>query len=129
MTWLVPLLLVLHVVPAVFWAGSTAVLARPGTIALPLPLRAPQTGSAAGAIIFGMILWGMLHRGDAGTPEYVLGAGALCALTAFALQQLVAWPALRRDPEGGAARFASAQRISSILLIVALSAMVTFRYA
>lgn len=129
MTWLVPLLLILHVVPAVFWAGSTAILARPGTVGSPFLLKAPQTGTAIGAILFGLILWTLLHQGEPGTGEYVLGAGALCALAAFAIQQIIAWPALRRDPTGGQSRFGGAQRVSSILLILALSAMVTFRYA
>jgi hypothetical protein len=128
MSLLIPLLIVAHVVPAVFWVGSTAVLARMGPAGTSLQLRGPQTGASAVAIVFGLILWFLMHSGEPGKAEYVLGAGGLCALLAFAVQQGVAWRSLRAGRSNGAGRFAAAQRLSAVLLVLALISMVIFRY-
>lgn len=124
--WL-PLLLIVHAVPAAFWMGVTGVLANLGTAGSELPLKGPQTGSSLLAVIFGGTLWIMLGYDLSNTGGIVLGTGALCAIAALVLQQLVAWPALRRGQAGGS-RFALAQRISAVLLVVTMITMVTFRY-
>jgi hypothetical protein len=125
---LVPVVLVLHVVPAVFWVGTTGVLARIGAEGPAPSLRGPQTGASVVSVLFGAVLWFLLHPGAPGKAEYVLGAGALCALAALAVQQAMAWPALGSGKPDAAQRFAMAQRLSSALLVLALIAMVTFRY-
>jgi hypothetical protein len=124
MSFLLPVLLVLHVLPAAFWFGATGVLSNLGIKGATLPLRGPQLGSSTAAIVFGAALWWLLHRGSWGPSEQVLAAGALAAILAAMIQQFVAWPAAKTAP----ARFAAAQRASAVLVILALVAMVIFRF-
>jgi len=124
MSFLLPALLVLHVLPAAFWFGTTGVLANLGVQGASLPLRKPQLGSSIAAIGFGAGLWWLLHRGNFGPSEQLLAAGALAAIVAATIQQFVAWPAAATAP----ARFAIAQRTSAVLVILALVAMVIFRF-
>jgi hypothetical protein len=121
-----------HVVSAVFWAGVTIVLARTGA-ANGEKLFRPQQGSAVIAVVFGVILWGLLHRGGFGGMERVLAAGALAAVIAAGVQGAMGGPAVRRlktDPSDiqARARLATAQRIASLLLAIALICMVTAKY-
>jgi hypothetical protein len=125
MSIILPILIVLHVLPAVFWAGSTFVLARLGADGANLSLRGPQRGAAGLTILIGVALMALSHRGAASSTEYVLGAGGLAALVAMGVQQGMAWRALPANP----ARYAQGQRISAGLLLVAVICMVTWRYA
>jgi hypothetical protein len=123
----------IHVVSAVFWAGVTFVQARTGAAGGENLLR-PQLGSAAMAVVFGVILWGLLHRGGFGGTERVLAVGAVAAIVAAGVQGAMGGPAVRRlkaDPADGPARarLATAQRIGALLLVIALVCMVTARYA
>jgi hypothetical protein len=123
----------IHVVTAVFWAGVTLVLARTGGAGGERLFR-PQQGSAIVTVVFGVILWGLLHRGGFGGMERVLAAGALAAVIAAGVQGAMGGPAVRRlktDPSDAQARarLAAAQRIASVLLAIALICMVTAKYA
>lgn len=123
----------IHVLSAVFWAGSTFVQARSGAAGGERLLR-PQLGAATVATVFGVILWGLLHRGGFGPMEHVLSAGALAALVAAGVQGAMGGPSARRlraDPSDAPARkrLVLAQRIAALLLAVALVCMVTARYA
>lgn len=135
MVWILGIVTVLHVIPAVFWAGSTAVLARTGATNIEAIAR-PQMGSAVVAILMGAVLWYLNHRGGAGLGEHVLGAGAAAALLA-AILQITALPRVRAladaahaDEKARAIRRALAvrQRIAGLLLVLAIIAMVTWRY-
>jgi hypothetical protein len=123
----------IHVLSAVFWAGSTFVQARTGAAGGERLLR-PQLGAGGVAMVFGVILWGLLHRGGFGPMERVLAIGAVAAVIAEGVQGAMGGPAARRlraDPADAQARarLATAQRIAALLLAVALICMVTARYA
>lgn len=118
-----PILLVLHVVPAAFWFGATGVISSLGAEAARLPLRRPQGAAAIVAMIVGAALWLAAGHALAGPGEILLATGALAALAAFALQQGVAWPSAKRAGDG-LNGFAAAQRASAVLLILALVAMI-----
>ena len=131
---LVLVLLGFHVLPAVFWTGSTMVWARGETPTAPL-LRA-QLGSAIVAIASGAGLWHALHRGAAhDLMGQVVAAGALAAIVALALQVAIVTPAARRlrgasqpDLARLHARIAKGQRAAAPLLMIAVVCMVTARY-
>lgn len=58
MLWTLLIVAIVHVLPAVFWAGATFVLARvEGTGAEHLAY--PQLGAAAFATVSGATLWGL----------------------------------------------------------------------
>lgn len=124
----------LHVLAAVFWAGSTFALARTAGSGSER-LFGPQMGAAAVAVLTGAYLWRTLHEGSFGAMEQVLGVGALCALIAFAVQAIVAGGALRnlrRQASHEAAarsRIVLAHRVAALLLVVATVAMAAARYA
>ncbi|MFL6664148.1 MAG: hypothetical protein ACJ8G7_18400 [Rhizobacter sp.] len=119
--------LALHALSAVFWAGTTFAIARSQGQGLQA-LRLRQRGASIGAIVTGILLWGLAHRGGAGRYEIVLGVGALAALAAAALQ-------FTSDRAGPAAegertsRMLRAQQRSAGLLALALLCMVLGRYA
>lgn len=127
------IVLSIHVLAAVFWTGSTFLQARTGAAGGERLLR-PQLGGGAVATVFGVILWGLLHRGGFGPMERVLAVGALAAVIAGGVQGAMGGPAARKlriDPADTAARarLATAQRIAALLLAIALICMVTARYA
>jgi uncharacterized membrane protein len=124
----------LHVLPAVFWAGTTFVLARAGGDGAER-LGHPQIGAALVTMIAGGVLWGLLHRGGFGAMERLLAVGAACAVAAAGLQAL-SLPAVRRLRTAGEAdalaqrrRIATTQRIAAGLLAVAIVCMAASRYA
>jgi hypothetical protein len=116
MTYLIMLLLVLHVLPGVFWAGSTFVLARSGGAGAD-SMFGSQMGAATLTILAGIGLMVLLHRGAQGPMEHTLGVGAVCALAAAGVQGALR----RRSP-------AAAQRIAAGLLAVTIVCMVIARY-
>jgi hypothetical protein len=123
---------VAHVLPAVFWAGSTFVLARTAGAGAER-LAAPQLGAAGGAIVAGAVLWGLAHRTGFGPMEQTLAVGAVAALSAVAIQAS-ALPAVRRvgastDTTSARRRVALSQRLAAGLLIVAVLCMSIARYA
>ena len=128
MSIILPILIVLHVAPAVFWAGSTFVLARLGAEGATLGLRNPQMGAGRLAVLTGIILMALNHRGAPSSMDWVLIAGGLSALVAMGVQEAVAWRSLKNSPPD-LARYTLGQRISAGLLLVAVICMVTWRYA
>jgi hypothetical protein len=123
----------LHVLPAVFWAGSSFVLARNGAGAE--RLFRSQIGSAVVAILAGGYLWHAVHEGSLGPVEKMLGAGAIAAVLAFICQVGLAGSAIARlrKPDADEAvlrlRIAWANRIAAVLLAIATIAMAASRYA
>jgi len=116
MAYWVMLLLVLHVLPGVFWAGSTFVLARSGGAGADGMFRS-QMGAATLTVFAGIGLMVLLHRGAQGPMEHTLALGAVCALAAAGVQGALR----RRSP-------ASAQRIAAGLLAITIVCMVIARY-
>jgi hypothetical protein len=110
------LLLSLHALSSVFWAGSTFTLARNGGVGSDSLFR-PQMGAAAIAFLTGAGLWAMLHAGNHGPTEKILSLGVLAALAAAGVQG-----ALRKKP-------LIAHRIAAGLLALTIVCMIAARYA
>ena len=122
-----------HVLPAVFWAGTTFVLARTGGAEAERLVPA-QVGAMALTILAGATLWRMTHPAFDRT-EQVLAAGAGCAILAALIQISLALPATRSlktaSSTASAAlrrRVANAERLASLLLAVTIICMVATRY-
>jgi hypothetical protein len=123
----------LHVLSGVFWAGSTFVLARTAGAGAER-LAYPQAGAATLAVLAGMVLWGLTHRYGFGTTEQILALGAGCAIAAAGLQ-VFALPTvrqLRQAKEDGTSKFrtriAIAQRMAAALLAITVLCMAVARY-
>lgn len=116
---IIALALVLHVLPAVFWAGSTFVVAH-GSAENARRLFRGQMGAAIVAILAGGFL---ISRIDGGT-FLMLGAGA--ALIAFIVQLAMVAPVLGKLPDDAAAarRAVMGNRIAGLLLALAIIGMV-----
>src|SRR5258708_1141999 len=81
-----------HVLAAVFWAGTTFALARTGGAAVDR-VFVPEMGAAAIAILSGGYLWKLTHGGGVfGQAEQVLAVGALCAIIALGVQGVLVAP-------------------------------------
>jgi hypothetical protein len=131
---LLMIVVALHVLPAVFWAGSTFVLARAGGVGAE-SLAYPQLGSAAATVIMGAVLWNLTHGQSFETAEQILAVGAASALVALGVQAGVALPAARRlandksaDTGGLRNRVALGQRLAAGLLVIAILCMALARY-
>jgi hypothetical protein len=124
----------LHVLSAVFWAGTTFAIVRMGGGGAERLFR-PQMIAAAIAILTGGYLWRQLHEGSLGPMEQFLGTGAVAAVVAVIVQALLVGLAIRKLDRGdggdATARSAvlTANRIAAILLAVATIAMAGARYA
>lgn len=122
-----------HVLAAVFWAGTTFSLARTGGLAANLLFR-PQMVAATIAILSGGYLWSLTHAGGAGLAEEVLTAGALCAVIAAAVQGILAGTTIRRirqsrlSEDAARPRLVLAYRVSAVLLALTIVAMTSARY-
>jgi hypothetical protein len=123
----------LHALAAVFWAGSTFVLARDPQLGA-IELFRPQMGAAVVVVLTGGYLWHLLHEGGFGPVEQVLMIGALCALVAAGVQGAMIGGARRRLAAGKIAeaeaigRIALGERLAAALLAVTLICMVSARY-
>ena len=115
-----------HVLAAVFWAGSTFVLARNGGQGA-ANLLGPQIGAASLSILSGLLLGYLLHQGSFELTEKILATGAAAAILAFLIQVIVVRSALRSTD--AAQRLAIAYRASAILLAVTVICMAVSRYA
>lgn len=127
--------LALHLLSAIFWAGSTFAAVRTGARGDGLrALLRPQAGAALVAILTGGFLWHRLHAQAFTGVERTLAVGAVCALLAFVIQ--VGWvaPALRRpragEVEQGQAdrRARVGYRLAALLLAVTVVAMGVARF-
>jgi hypothetical protein len=120
---------VLHILPAVAWAGFTFAIARTGAANVE-SLFAPQLGAGGIAILGGGWLWSLTHGRAFGEAETVLAIGALAAGVAFATQVGSAAPIIRRLPENPQLRSRAAigQRIAAGLLAIAVICMASARY-
>lgn len=121
----------LHLLAAVFWAGTTFTLAVTGGAGGERLFRL-QMIAAAIAVIAGLYLWGVLHpEGKAGM---ILGLGGLCAIAAAGVQGAIGGRAIRELRNGqlaqsdARAQIAKAQAIAAILLALTIVFMAAARY-
>jgi len=132
----IPLIIILslHVLSSVFWAGSSFTLARTGG-AGGEQLFGPQMGAAVVTMLTGGYLGHAVHAGMFGPAEKILTVGALAALLAVAVQGAIGGRAIRSlssgtaDEAGARSRIAAAQRIAAVLLAVTALCMGAARYA
>jgi hypothetical protein len=110
------ILIGLHILAGVFWAGSTFAIARSGGAGAAV-LFGPQMGAATVTVLAGMGLWGVLHRGAEGPTEHTLALGALCAIAAAGVQGATR----KKNPLKG-------QRIAAGLLLITVLCMAIARY-
>jgi hypothetical protein len=114
---LIIVLIALHILAGVFWAGSTFAIARSGGGVGADALFRPQMGAATVAVLAGMGLWGLLHRASDGPMEHTLAIGAVCAIAAAGFQGAMR----RKNPLRG-------QRIAAALLGITVICMAIARY-
>jgi hypothetical protein len=128
------LVLSLHVLSSVFWAGSSFTLARTGGVGGE-QLFGPQLGAATIAILSGAYLGHLVHGGGFGTAERILAGGALCALIAAGVQAAIGGSAISKlrnsaiDERSARSRIATAQRVAAALLAITAVCMGAARYA
>jgi hypothetical protein len=106
----------LHILAGVFWAGSTFAVVRSGGAGVEA-LFGPQMGSATITVLAGVGLWGILHRGAQGPMEHTLALGALFAIAAAGVQGATR----RKNPMKG-------QRIAAGLLAITVLSMAVARF-
>jgi hypothetical protein len=106
----------LHILAGVFWAGSTFAVVRSGGAGVEA-LFGPQMGAATITVLAGVGLWGILHRGAQGPMEHTLALGALCAIAAAGVQGATR----RKNPMKG-------QRIAAGLLAITVLSMAVARF-
>ncbi len=133
MSALVIIILSLHALAAVYWAGSTFILAGDPHLSA-VKLFRPLRGAAVIVVLTGAYLWHLLHEGGFGPVEQILAIGALCAVAAAGVQGALIGGARRRLASGEIAdaeavrRIGLGERIAAALLAVALICMVSARY-
>jgi hypothetical protein len=110
------LLIAVHILAGVFWAGTTFAIVRSGGAGAQA-LFGPQMGAATLAVLAGIGLWGIAHRGPMGPTEQTLAIGALCAIAAAGVQGALH----RKNPLKG-------QRVAAGLLVIAVICMAIARY-
>ena len=121
----------LHVITGVFWAGTTITLARDPEIRIERFFR-PQMGAAVIAFLTGILLWHFFHEGSFGSMEKVLGLGILTALAAAGVQGALVGSASRQLAGADAAqqpqlraKMARGERIAAALLVITVLCMAT----
>lgn len=127
----VPIILVaLHAMSGVFWAGSTGAMANLNG-AMAERLFPFQMGAAGAAILAGILLFA-LYRGYSGsTSDWILITGILAAIVAGGAQLALIGPARRQLATGGEvarARMALGNRIAAGLLMLTVVTMVIAKY-
>jgi hypothetical protein len=106
----------LHILAGVFWAGSTFTIVRSGGTGAST-LFGPQMGAATLTILAGVGLWVILHRGPHGPMEHTLALGAVCAVIAAGVQGATH----KKNPVKG-------QRIAAGLLAITVICMAIARF-
>ncbi|RUV67934.1 MAG: hypothetical protein EOR30_21680 [Mesorhizobium sp.] len=123
----------LHVLAGVFWAGTTIAVGRDPEIRAERFFR-PQMGAAGMVFLTGILLWYFFHEGVFGSMEKVLALGIVTALIAAGVQGALVGSASRQL--GGAdtatqtklrARMTKGERIAGGLLVITVLCMATAR--
>ncbi|QND59728.1 hypothetical protein [Mesorhizobium huakuii] len=123
----------LHVLAGVFWAGTTVTLARDPEIRAERFIR-PQLGAAVMVFLTGALLWYFFHGAYFGSTEMVLALGILAAFAAAGvLGAMVSAPSRRLAGANAEietqlrARMATGERIAARLLVVTVLCMAIAR--
>jgi hypothetical protein len=123
----------LHVIAGVFWAGTTITLARDPDIRVERFFR-PQMGAAGMVFLTGLLLWYFFHNGSFGSMEKVLGLGILTAWIAAGVQGALVGSASRQLVGGDAAqepllraKMTRGERIAGGLLVITVLCMAVAR--
>ena len=123
----------LHVLAGVFWAGTTITLARDPEIRAER-FFGPQMGSAGLVFLTGILLWYFFHSGVFGNMEMVLALGIVAAFAAAGVLGSMVGSARRQlagaDAAGEAQlreRMARGERIAARLLVVTVLCMAIAR--
>jgi hypothetical protein len=123
----------LHVMAGVFWAGTTITLARDPAIRAERFFR-PQMGSAGVVFLTGTLLWYFFHGAYFGSMEMVLALGIISAFAAAGvLGALVGSASRQLSAADGATeahlrtRMAMGERIAAGLLVVTVLCMAVAR--
>jgi hypothetical protein len=123
----------LHVMAGVFWAGTTITLARDPEIKAERFIR-PQLGASGMVFLTGARLWYFLHEGSFGSMEIVLAIGIVAAIAAAGvLGAMVRRPSSQLANADAAtepmlrAKMAVGERIAAWLLVLTVLCMATAR--
>ena len=126
--WLVILYLI-HIGAALYWLGSTFLVAQAKGQGAERQFRF-QMIAALITMIFGGMLWGKLHSTGIGKIEIVLALGVLLAVAAAGVQGSLVGGSIRRlrvgvlDEATARLRIRKGERWTAALLALALFAMV-----
>ena len=121
------ILISLHVLAGVFWAGSSFTLARAAAgHELYTRLWKPQMGAAVITFLSGAYLWHAFHEGAMSALERSLGIGVVAAILALLLQTAAAVITWRK---GSQRVLVLAQRGAAALLALTVIGMAGARYA
>jgi hypothetical protein len=123
----VPIVLVaVHAMTGVFWAGSTGAMANlKGELAEKIfPF---QMGSAGAAVVAGILLFAFYRGFSGSTSDWILIVGIVAAIIALIVQIALIAPA-RGSGEAARPRMALANRIGAGLLSLTVAAMVIAKY-
>ncbi|WP_246805435.1 hypothetical protein [Mesorhizobium mediterraneum] len=123
----------LHVMAGVFWAGTTIAVARDPEIRIERFFR-PQMGAAGMVFLTGILLWYFFHSGFFGSIEMVLALGISTALIAAGVQGALVGSASRQLASSDAAtetqlraKMTRGERIAGGLLVITVFCMATAR--
>lgn len=123
----------LHVMAGVFWAGTTIAVARDPEIKAEHFIR-PQLGASAVVFLTGLLLWYFFHQGAFGSMEVVLALGILTALIATGVQGAIVASASRQLAGADAAtqsqlraKMTRGERVAGGLLVITVFCMATAR--
>ena len=123
----------LHVMAGVFWAGTTIAVARDPEIKAERFIR-PQLGASAMVFLTGALLWYFFHEGAFGSMETVLALGILTALIAAGVQGALVASACRQLAGADQAtqtqlraKMTRGERIAGGLLVLTVLCMATAR--
>ncbi|WP_027054973.1 hypothetical protein [Mesorhizobium erdmanii] len=123
----------LHVMAGVFWAGTTITLARDPEIKAERFIQ-PQMGSAGMVFFTGALLWYFFHGAYFGSMEMVLALGILAAFAAAGVLGAMVRAPSRRLAGANAdletqlrARMAMGERFAAWLLVVTVLCMAIAR--
>ncbi|AZO70050.1 MAG: hypothetical protein E5V92_13115 [Mesorhizobium sp.] len=123
----------LHVMAGVFWAGTTIAVARDPEIKAEHFIR-PQLGASGLVFLTGLLLWYFFHQGAFGSMEMVLALGIATALIAAGVQGALVASASRQLAGADAAmqtqlraKMTRGERIAGGLLVLTVLCMATAR--
>ena len=123
----------LHVLAGVFWAGTTITLARDADIRAERFFPA-QMGSAGMVFVTGALLWYFFHGAYFGGMEKTLALGIVAAIAAAGVLGAMVGPAQRQlaGADTGSetvlrAKMAKGERIAARLLVVTVLCMAIAR--